>query len=177
MKSDVAAVPAVEPNTGGTRSSEDCPLNRAELLQNVTQDLASIPGHTHRVIRSRLIRISAQENNKEITPLHHEVLKLLAEEGPLHCVEIGRRLQIAKAQMTKLIDRLSALQIVERRIDSGDRRMINVKLTSTGIDLLNRRKDDLRRAIEISMSSLTDSELEEFSASIRKVHDILSRLE
>lgn len=155
----------------------ECHSQRKELLQKVTQDLASIPGHTHRVIRSRLIRTSLHENKIGITPLHHEILKLLDEEGTMHCVEIGRRLQVAKAQMTKLIDRLTALQIVERKTDPADRRMLDINLTPQGRALLIERKNNLRRAIETSMSSLTDAELEEFSVSIRKVHNILSRLE
>jgi len=151
--------------------------NRKDLLQKAAENLASIPGHTHRVIRTRFIRSTLAESKGGITPLHQEILRLLEEEGTLHCAEIGRRLQIAKAQMTKLIDRLVVLQTVERKTDAVDRRVLNISLTEQGKTLLKEHKSNFRNAIETTMSSLTDTELEELSTSIRKIHDILSRLE
>jgi DNA-binding MarR family transcriptional regulator len=151
--------------------------SRKKLLQKAAESLASVPGHTHRVIRTRFIRSTLTESKQGITPLHQEILRLLEEEGTLHCAEIGRRLQIAKAQMTKLIDRLVVLQIVERKTDTEDRRVLNISITEKGKTLLKEHKANFRNAIETAMTSLTDNELEELSTSIRNIHDILSRLE
>jgi len=92
-------------------------------------------------------------------------------------VEIGKRLQIAKAQMTKLINKLVALNIVERKVDQDDRRVTNISLTEYGRSLAQEHRNNLLNAIEISMSRLSDEELAELSSSIRKIQETLSKLE
>lgn len=150
---------------------------RSELLQRVTEDLASIPGLTFRVVRNKLIRTTISDPKLGVTPLHKEILRLLDEEDTLCYMEIGKRLQIAKAQMTKLIDKLVALNIVEKKVNQSDRRFINISLTEYGRSLSREHKDNLLNAIEMSMSRLSDEELAELSSSIRKIQEILSKLE
>ena len=63
-------------------------------------------------------------------------MRLLKENGTLHITEIGERLQLARAQMTHLIDKLVELGMVERQADSADRRVTNIVLTDKGSDFL-----------------------------------------
>jgi len=70
--------------------------------------------------------------NMDISPVHIGIMKQLDEAGTLHVAEIGERLQIARPQMTHLIDKLVDLEIVERHTDKTDRRMINIVLTDKG---------------------------------------------
>jgi DNA-binding MarR family transcriptional regulator len=149
---------------------------RNEILRRVAVDLLSIPPLTFRGIRRKLIKTTLAEIHVDITPLHFEIIRLLEEEGTLHVAEIGERLQIAKAQMTQLIDKLVTLNIVERKIDTADRRMTNIRLTNHGRTVLEKDKNTLINAIRESMSYLTDKELEELSDSLRKLRDILSKL-
>jgi DNA-binding MarR family transcriptional regulator len=149
---------------------------RNEILRRVAVDLLSIPPLTFRGIRRKLIKTTLAEIHVDITPLHFEIIRLLEEEGTLHVAEIGERLQIAKAQMTQLIDKLVTLNIVERKIDTADRRMTNIRLTNHGRTVLEKDKNTLINAIRESMSCLTDKELEELSDSLRKLRDILSKL-
>jgi DNA-binding MarR family transcriptional regulator len=99
------------------------------------------------------------------------------EEGTMHPAEIGQRLEIARAQMTKLIDRLVELDIVERVGDESDRRATNIALTPQGISLLEEHKQIIENAVSEAMSALTDEELEELFGSLRKLRDILIKLE
>ena len=98
------------------------------------------------------------------------------EAGILHVAEIGEKLQIARAQMTHLIDKLVDLGIVERRMDTADRRMVNIVLTSKGRDILEERRSNIRNAIKETLSCLTDEELEDLFTSLRKLQDIFSKL-
>lgn len=104
-------------------------------------------------------------------------MKVLKEEGTLHVAEIGEKLQIAKAQMTHLIDKLVGLNLVERQMNSADRRTLNIALTDKGRTLLEEHENCLVTTVRENMSSLTDKELETLSASLRNLRDTLFKLQ
>ena len=150
---------------------------RNDVLRRVAVDLLSIPSLTFRGIRRKLIKTTLADIDVDITPLHFEIIGLLNEEGTMHVAEIGRSLQIAKAQMTQLIDKLVALNIVEKKVDVADRRTTNITLTDRGRTVLKEQNNRLMSAIRETMSCLTDEELEDLSVSLSKVRDILSKLQ
>ena len=111
---------------------------------------------------------------EDISPPHFEIMTTLEEAGTLHVTEIGEKLQIPKPH---LIDKLVALAMVERQPDARDRRIINIALTSRGKTLLKKHRRMIEGAIKKSLTYLTDEELEELSTSLRKLRQILSKLE
>jgi DNA-binding MarR family transcriptional regulator len=148
-----------------------------KILERLTEDLLSIPPIIFRVVRNKLIRTAITDIGAEITPHQFEIIRLLMEEGSLHVAEIGQRLQIAKAQMTRLIDRLVESKIVERKPGMTDRRITNIALTGQGIALLEEHRDCVTKAARETMSYLTEKELENLCDSLRKLRDILYKLE
>ena len=144
---------------------------RSDILEKVSGDLLSIPPLIFRSTRRRLIKTTLSDMN--ITHRHFEIMILLEEKGTLHVSEIGGKLQIAKAQMTKLIDRLVAMNIVERTTDITDRRTFNVTLTEQARAILKEHKNSLMRTIQETMSRLTDEELESLSVSLRNLQTML----
>jgi DNA-binding MarR family transcriptional regulator len=113
----------------------------------------------------------------DITPLHFEILRLLEKEGKLHVAEIGEKLQVAKAQMTHLMERLADLNMIERKTDIADRRTINITLTGQGRAFLDEHKNRLVGTAMETMSRLTDEELEDLANTLNKLRDILSKLQ
>ena len=150
---------------------------RSDILERVAIDLLSIPPLIFRGIRRKLIKTTLADIDVDITPHHFEIMKLLEEEGTLHVCEIGERLQIAKAQMTQLIDKLVGSNLVERKMDITDRRTINIALSVHGRAVLEEHKTSVMSAIQKTMSQLTDEDLKELSDSLRKLQDILSKLQ
>ena len=150
---------------------------REEILKKVTSELLSIPSLTSRGIRRRLIKSTLADVDVDITPLHFEIIGLLSEEGTMHVAEIGKRLQIAKAQMTQLIDKLVALNIVAKKVDIADRRIANISLTARGRRFLEEQTSNLVSATRETMSCLTDAELEALSVALGNIRDILSKLQ
>ena len=145
-------------------------------LERVTEDLLSIPPIIFRIVRNKLIKTTLIDIGADITPHQFEIIRLLMEEGTLHVAEICQRLQIAKAQMTQLIDKLVDLNIVGRKLYKTDRRIINIALTAQGKTLLEEHKNSVIRAVNETMSFLTEKELEDLSDSLRKLRDILMKL-
>jgi DNA-binding MarR family transcriptional regulator len=146
---------------------------RNEILEKVSMDLMSIPPLIFRAVRKRITRTTLSEVDMDITPHHFEIINLLEVEGTLRPSEIGDRLQIAKAQMTKLIDRLVTMGIVERKMDTTDRRTHNIVLTPQAREMLGRHKQKTIDAVREIMSSLSNEELENLSTSLRKLRDVL----
>jgi DNA-binding MarR family transcriptional regulator len=145
---------------------------RNEILERVAADLTSIPPLVFRAVRKRITRMTLAEMEIEITPHHFEIVSLLSEEGTMHPSEIGQRLQIAKAQMTKLVDRLVELGIVERNIDSADRRTHNITLTEQARVMMEKHKQKIVTAVREIMASLSDDEIDNLSISLRKLKDL-----
>ena len=147
-----------------------------DIRERIAVDLLTIPPLIFRGIRRKLIKTTLADIDVNITPHHFEIIRLLEEEGTLHATEIGERLQIAKAQMTKLIDKLADLNIVARKTDRADRRTINITLTGQGRTVLEEHKNSIMSAIRETISPLTDKELEDLSTSLRTLQGIFSRL-
>lgn len=148
-----------------------------DILDRIGADLLSIPPLIFRGIRRKLLKMALVDIDVDISPLHFEIMKLLAEAGKLHVTEIGERLQIARAEMTHLIDKLVNLGIVERQADPSDRRIINVVLTEKGKTIAEKHEGKIRMAVRETLSALSDEELGDLSDSLRKLRNILSKLQ
>ncbi len=150
---------------------------QTDIREGIAIDLLTILPLIFRRIRRKLTRTTLTDIEVNITPHHFEIMRLLEEEGTLYLAEIGESLQIAKAQMTKLIDKLVDLNIVAKKTDTADRRTINIALTGQGRTVLEEHKSNVISAIRETISRLSDKELEDLSTSLRTLQDIFSRLE
>ena len=147
-----------------------------DILDRITADLLSVPPLIFRGVRRKLLKMALDSVNVDISPLHFEIMRLVQEDGTLHITEIGERLQLARAQMTHLIDKLVELEMVERQANSNDRRVINIVLTSKGNAFLEKHGGNIKKATKETLSSLTDEELADLSDSLERLREILSKL-
>jgi len=150
---------------------------RQDILERAATDLLSIPPLIFRQIRRKLIKTTLVDVDAGITPHHFEIIRLLDKEGELHAAEIGDRLQIARAQMTQLIDRLVCLKLVERRTDEADRRISLITLSDYGKAVLKEHKTSVMNAVRETMGQLSDQDLRDLSDTLKRLQDILSKLD
>ena len=148
---------------------------REEILNDVAGDILCVPPLILRMLRRKLIKTTLASIVPDINLAHFEVMRVLQEEGTLHVAEIGEKLQIAKAQMTHLIDRLVELGLVARQMCAADRRTLNIALTEYGHKFMEEHEANLVEAVREYMSSLTDADIETLSESLRNLRDILNR--
>lgn len=150
---------------------------RNNVLNSVVRDLLSIPPFIRRSIQRKLFGSALARTEEDISLPHFEIMKTLEGMGTLHIAEIGERLKIPKPQMTHLIDKLVSLEIVTRQTDAADRRIINITLTDKGRTMMEEQDRLIKVSIKEKLSCLTGEELQELSVSLRKLRDILSKLE
>jgi len=123
---------------------------REDILEKVTTDLLSIPPLIFREIRRKLIKTTLTDIDAGITPHHFE--------------------------MTKLIDKLVDLELVERQTDVADRRTSIITLSPRGKAVLEEHRASLMNAIRETMGQLSDQDLKDLSDTLRRLQDILSKL-
>ena len=148
-----------------------------DIQKRVAMDLLSVPSLVFRMVRRRVVMMTLGDANLDIKLLHFEIMRVLKDEGTMHPAKIGGKLLVAKAQMTHLIDRLVEWGFVKREMGSDDRRTINITLTEKGRKVLEEQDNLVISAMQENMSALTDDDLEDLSKSLRKLRDILIKLE
>jgi DNA-binding MarR family transcriptional regulator len=75
----------------------------------------------------------------QLTPTQYNVLRILRGAGSegVTCSQAGERMVNHDPDMTRLLDRLEARQLVERKRSSKDRRIVITRITKTGLALVN----------------------------------------
>ena len=97
------------------------------------------------------------------------VLELLLHKGPLPVNTVGKRVFLTSGSMTAAVDRLERRGLVERQDNPGDRRARIVHLTSEGRALIEQLFKEHERDIERAFSCLTDTEVADLTAALRKL--------
>lgn len=148
----------------------------ADMKDDVVDEIMENLFHTLRLIHRKLLKSDLEDANKDISHPHFAIMGILGEAGKLPVSVIGNRLLIPKPQMTHLLDKLISLGIAERLPDINDRRVINISLTAKGKKVLREARKLMGNNIRKKLSCLNDEEMEELSASLRKLRYIGSKL-
>ncbi|MBI2830454.1 MAG: MarR family transcriptional regulator [Chloroflexi bacterium] len=143
-----------------------------DTFDDIIENLFNAHGFIHR----KLLKGGLAGAPKIITRAHLIIMALLDRKGALPVTEIGRRTSIPKPQMTHLLDKLTALELVERRPDTADRRKINVFLTAKGKVKLDVYHKILRKNVAKKLSVLSNEELQNLLASLKALTEIGSKL-
>jgi DNA-binding MarR family transcriptional regulator len=88
----------------------------------------------------------------EVTPSQYSALFALDRHGPFRLSELGRREQVGKSTVTRLVAALEAKGLVSRAVDDADARSNIVAITDAGRALLahlaERSNDYLRVRVD-----------------------------
>ena len=107
----------------------------------------------------------------------YHILRALERKGPLPMSVIGKRLTIAKQNMTTLIDKLMNDGLVERRNDTSDRRVINIVITERGTNFLRESRSALKKIIKKNLSELGNEDVKSLDSAFQTIRAVVSKLE
>jgi MarR family transcriptional regulator, organic hydroperoxide resistance regulator len=81
-----------------------------------------------------------------LTGAQYNVLRILrgAEPQGLACSSIAERMISHDPDMTRLLDRMEKRNLITRRRQSDDRRVVKTRITSSGLELLKRLDPTVR---------------------------------
>jgi DNA-binding MarR family transcriptional regulator len=110
-----------------------------------------------------------QIEHLNVTPVQGMLLNFLSEEDRVTSNHLGERTQLDSATLTGIIDRLEAVQLVERKPNPVDRRAILLCLTEKGRTLALRLRKIMEKANREFLSALNDDEEGIFRSLLQRV--------
>jgi DNA-binding MarR family transcriptional regulator len=108
-----------------------------------------------------------------ITPTQYNVLRILRGAGPggLCRNEVGERLVTPVPDVTRLLDRMSALHLIARQRSDQDRRLVRTHLTAKGLALVDRLDDELRAVHRKRLAHIDKSKLRALVTTLADIRD------
>lgn len=113
-----------------------------------------------------------QIEHLNVTPVQGMLLNFLFEEDRVTSNHLGERTQLDSATLTGIIDRLEAIQLVERKPNPVDRRAILLCLTEKGRPLALELRHIMEKANREFLSSLNEDEESIFRSLLRRVRAV-----
>ncbi len=91
------------------------------------------------------------------------------KNGTMSMSELADDLNMSNQQLTKVVDALVDFHMVERCVDPGNRRKINVKLTEHGTGTLLSLKREVDRKLTFLLHKMPESETQRLTDAIMTV--------
>ena len=114
-------------------------------------------------------RLSSKLAGYNVTPPQWGVLVSLWEQDGLSLSELAKRSFFDGPTMTGIVDRLEKANLVQRRRDSIDRRVISVYLTEEGRGLRDQLPALSEEANEEALGGISEAEVERFVQTLRRI--------
>ena len=101
----------------------------------------------------------------ELSPSQYNVLRILrgAGDNGLKCSEISERLITKDSDITRLLDRLDARELIKRRRDRQDRRVVNVCIAEKGLHLLGELDEPALESSRRAFAHFDSEQLEQLN--------------
>ncbi|OGO15721.1 MAG: hypothetical protein A2Z02_05330 [Chloroflexi bacterium RBG_16_48_7] len=127
------------------------------------------------ILHKKLLRMDLGGTDSDFTRLHFAIMGRLMRNN-MTATDLANDFVVPKSQVTHLVDKLVALQIVKRIPAADDRRVINLALTDPGKTLLRELNDKVRENVKKRLSVLTQEELQELLKALETIKVIGGRL-
>jgi DNA-binding MarR family transcriptional regulator len=125
------------------------------------------------IARGTLRREAVELSCGHITMPQFLILNSLEKDGETRMTDIARTMGVTTAAATGIVDRLVKGSYVQRVYDSNDRRIIKIKLSSKGRELVQRIcKQKMQGIIEV-FGKIPSVDRENFLKILMRVHEIV----
>jgi DNA-binding MarR family transcriptional regulator len=125
--------------------------------------------------REFLLNLSRELNKDNISFAQFFLLGHLATSPELTMTDIARKMGHSTAAATGLVDRLEKLGYMERTHAIDDRRKVLVRITSQGLQLVSRLREELQNQVAAAMSETAAPDAASFISSYRSLDTSLAR--
>jgi DNA-binding MarR family transcriptional regulator len=102
----------------------------------------------------------------DLTPQQYNALRLLRGDHPqkVRTLDLARRLVSHAPDITRLLDRLEQRGLIERDRPAGNRRVVYIGITESGLALLRELRDPIRQCHTQQLGHLSQKELKDLCA-------------
>jgi len=127
------------------------------------------------IARGTLRREAVELSSGHITLPQFFILNMLGKEDALRMTDIARALGVTTAAATGIVDRLVKSSYAVRVYDTRDRRIIKIRLSPEGRELVQRiNKQKKHNIIEI-FGKIPSQDRDDFLKILLRVHQIVTR--
>jgi DNA-binding MarR family transcriptional regulator len=130
--------------------------------KNLAKDHAKLADFILYSQREFLLNLSRELNRDNISFAQFFLLGYLATSKELTMTDIARKMGHSTAAATGLVDRLEKLGLMERTHAVDDRRKVLVRITSRGIELVSRLRNELTNQIAEAMTESSSVDADSF---------------
>ena len=128
------------------------------------------------LLKKKLIHLDQLQEKYSLSNSQVSILILLSKYHSLTVSEISRRLDMAKPNITPVVERLYRRGLVSREHDDEDRRVVNVAIVPEGEALLKCLQNDLSLQLHEQTQGLSVADLKALYTSIDRMYQILDKL-
>jgi len=109
----------------------------------------------------------------KITLQQFLILEFLYQNGESNMTRLAKFMKVTTANMTGIVDRLVRNGYITREPDSKDRRIINIKLSAKGSELVNKVNTQRRRMIIKTFGKISQQDRLDYLRILTKIKDTL----
>lgn len=142
---------------------------RYDDLRRIETEVGTLIRRVKRVVGER-----AREVHPELHPMTFFILMHLEKEGPMRAADLSDAFGMDKGGVSRQVQTLVDLGLVERRPDAEDRRAILLDATEEGrkrLDAMRRRRSD---RFDQRLSAWSDTEITTFADQLAEYNRYLS---
>ena len=143
-------------------------LAKPPSKRSVSDDLYDQPGHLLRRAHQIATGMFSEEVGKDITSKEFAILRMIHEKPGIDQVSLSRLIGIDTSSSALTAARLEKRNLITRVVSTEARSLLNLKLTATGVTLLESTLSGVHKMRERMMATLTEKEQEIFMQLLRK---------
>jgi DNA-binding MarR family transcriptional regulator len=140
----------------------------------------STPIHTIAQLYPRLMRAMGHlrgvvDETMDLTYNQYKALLSLSDTGPCTLNSLSQELEVATSSASQMVDRLVAMELVQRATADGDRRSIVLTASAKGEGLLEKIKEEILRRYQGLFDNLGPAEQANLAGAIHTLVRILEK--
>ena len=137
---------------------------------NNCKNVADIEKHLRKI--DYIIRIKGREilNDFNITAPQFSALQILINNGDMTIGELSQKMSLACSTITDLIGRMEKTELVKRKKDENDKRVVRIEVLSKGFDILEKVLDKRRIFLEQKLDGFDDEQKETLTKGLYELY-------
>ncbi|GEM_PF-2022429 len=128
-------------------------------MSNSSHNLANVEAALDAMRRAMVGARERLGEGLQLTRTQVEILTMLIEK-PQTTGELARRLFLTQSAVTQTVDTLVRRSLIDRHPDDHDRRVIQLRLSPTGLNITNHLRSLRRKHMQALVDRLTQNEVE-----------------
>jgi DNA-binding MarR family transcriptional regulator len=138
--------------------------------------ITEFPKTTHVILGKMMQGFQSSLEDMNLNQTMRRALLILYDKGETTMTELHHAIGLEKGSLTTVVDQLIEKRLVERERDVGDRRKVNILLTSLGLRNVDTLRMEIANCIKKSLDRLQAGDQERFYRAVKVLIDISGKL-